>query len=154
MTPIEQLLKMAAKDAGATLTDMGNGHFQIRGSMLVNYYPNARRKTAYVAGTTGGKHFVGPAEAVALAFQPPAMIGEKVKRKQQTSAKHRLFKKQKRCHWCRMKMTLETATVDHVVPLARGGLDNDNNRVLACSPCNRGRGHAMPEITEGKKCES
>lgn len=139
-------VQSAAKARGATVRDCGNGHIQIHGVLLVNYYPNAKRQTAYVAGTTGGKRFVDPEQAVALAFQPPAFQPGIAKRKQQTSAKHRMFKTQKRCHWCRIKLTAETATVDHVIPISRGGLNNDNNRVLACQPCNSARGHAMPEI--------
>ena len=38
--------------------------------------------------------------------------------------------------------------MDHLVPLHRGGLDNPNNWVIACEPCNQARGHAMPELTE------
>jgi 5-methylcytosine-specific restriction endonuclease McrA len=45
-----------------------------------------------------------------------------------------------------MKLTLDTSTMDHVIPLHRGGLDNANNRVLACEPCNSKRGHDMPEL--------
>lgn len=140
-----------AKARGATVIDLGNGHIQIRGKLLVNYYPNAKRQTAYIAGTNGGKHFVNPEQAVALAFKPPEYRPGESSRGKQTAAKRRLFKRQKRCRWCNEKLTLETATVDHVIPLARGGLDNDNNRVLACSPCNNKRGHAMPEVTAREK---
>lgn len=141
-------LLAAAKTRGATIIDRGNGHFQIKGALLVNYYPNAKRQTAYVAGTNGGKQFVNPEQAVALAFRPPTFAPGASERKSggYRRVKIRLFKKQKHCHWCRTKLTLETATVEHVIPLARGGLDNDNNRVLACGPCNQGRGHSMPEL--------
>jgi len=29
-----------------------------------------------------------------------------------------------------------------------GGLDHPNNRVLACEPCNKGRGNSMPELKQ------
>jgi hypothetical protein len=139
-------LLAAAKARGAMITDCGQGHFQIRGALLVNYYPNAKRQTAYIAGTRHGKLFVNPQQAVALAFKPPEFRPGEVERKNYRKVKVRMFKRQKKCHWCSEKLTLDTATVDHVIPLSRGGLDNDNNRVLACSPCNQRRGHAMPEI--------
>jgi hypothetical protein len=142
-------LEKAAQALNAVVVDRGHGHFQIKGALLVNYYPNAKRQTAYVAGTNRGKHFVNPVQAVALAFKPPAFRPGETERKSggYRRVKIRLFKKQKHCHWCKAKLTLETATLEHVIPLARGGLDNDNNRVLACEPCNRKRGHSMPELS-------
>lgn len=151
-------LMEAATAHGAEIVDRGHGHFQIKGALLVNYYPNAKRQTAYVAGTNGGKQFVNPEQAVALAFKPPAFRPGESDRKSggYRRVKVRLFKRQKNCHWCRVKLTLNTqhedtaelrkATLDHKIPLARQGLDNDNNRVLACAPCNRQRGHSMPEL--------
>ena len=67
-------------------------------------------------------------------------------RANQTRAKRRLFRKSKVCRWCGKWLTLDTATVDHVIPLSQGGLDNDNNRVLACYDCNHGRGNEMPGL--------
>lgn len=148
----------AATVRGAEIIDRGHGHFQIKGALLVNYYPNAKRQTAYIAGTTAGKQFVNPEQAVALAFKPPAYRPGESERKSggYRRVKVRLFKRQKHCHWCAVKLTLDSrhvdtdtlrkATLDHVVPLSRNGLDNDNNRVLACDPCNQKRGHSMPEL--------
>ena len=73
----------------------------------------------------------------------------KVQRKGSNSykkARRRLLKKHPFCHWCNTLLTEETATLEHIIPLKRGGLDNDNNRTLACEPCNQERGHDMPEI--------
>ena len=38
-----------------------------------------------------------------------------------------------RCYYCKTKATL---TLDHVVPLARGGHHSADNVVFACKPCN------------------
>lgn len=35
-----------------------------------------------------------------------------------------------------------TATVDHITPKSRGGTNDLNNLVIACHPCNTGRGAA------------
>jgi len=43
-------------------------------------------------------------------------------------------------------LTKETATLDHVIPISRGGLNNANNYVIACEPCNSERGNNMPEV--------
>jgi 5-methylcytosine-specific restriction protein A len=43
------------------------------------------------------------------------------------------------CHWCGRIAT----TVDHVLPLARGGSNDLDNLVPSCKPCNYRRGGLM-----------
>jgi hypothetical protein len=142
----------AAAVKGATVCEKGDGHYQIRGRLLVNYYPFSRRRTAYVAATTHGKEFVSPTEAVSMAFAPPPVVNgaKKDHRKGKPRAKRAalILRNGPHCHWCKCEVTLETSTIEHVIPLNRGGLDNPNNRVLACYPCNKGRGHNMPELAK------
>jgi 5-methylcytosine-specific restriction endonuclease McrA len=55
-----------------------------------------------------------------------------------------------RCEWCGLEFAapLSEATLDHVVPLARGGTNKRKNLVLACRPCNeqRGSSHTAPQV--------
>jgi 5-methylcytosine-specific restriction endonuclease McrA len=41
-----------------------------------------------------------------------------------------------RCRWCRKELTLATLTMDHVIPIAKGGTDWASNLVPACGSCN------------------
>jgi 5-methylcytosine-specific restriction endonuclease McrA len=43
-----------------------------------------------------------------------------------------------RCEYCRMHQALQGATfhIEHVIPKARGGSDEADNRALACPSCN------------------
>jgi 5-methylcytosine-specific restriction enzyme A len=41
------------------------------------------------------------------------------------------------CHYCGRKFRPEELTMDHVVPLARGGRSNPGNLVPACEECNQ-----------------
>ncbi len=50
-----------------------------------------------------------------------------------------------RCHWCQRKLTMDSATLDHVVPRRDDGDSTLENYVLACEPCNRLRG-ALREL--------
>ena len=43
-----------------------------------------------------------------------------------------------------MALIPETATLDHVHPVARGGSHLPGNLVAACAPCNRLKGDMMP----------
>jgi hypothetical protein len=40
------------------------------------------------------------------------------------------------CHYCGKPLTFDECTVDHVWPLALGGVDANWNLVAACKPCN------------------
>ena len=49
-----------------------------------------------------------------------------------------------RCVYCATHLDQLTATLDHVVPLARGGEHDPGNLVVACGPCNRLKGNLLP----------
>lgn len=45
-----------------------------------------------------------------------------------------------RCIYCEKELAWSSATIDHVVPLGKGGRDSWKNYVLACEPCNTFKG--------------
>ena len=138
-------------------------HVQIVGPLLVNYYPESKHKTAYVAGTTGRKLHVTPKQAVEMALVAPTLGpgGRKDTRQESgtTKGRRKIVSRLRgrdgdACIWCREAMVFYgegplRATIEHVIPLGRGGLDNMNNMALAHFKCNNGRGSDMPEL-EGK----
>lgn len=136
-------LAKAAEDRGLLIVQRSPQHFQIEnGHLLVNYYPFSKKRTAYVEGTAEGVRDVTPERAVQMAMEMPK--GDKVeRRKSYKKDKLALLQKDPHCAWCGCELTAETATVDHVVPLSRGGLNNRNNMVLACQPCNAKRGNSV-----------
>ena len=50
----------------------------------------------------------------------------------------------RRCVYCGHPLDLETATLDHVFPLSRGGAHAPGNLVSACAGCNRLKGDMLP----------
>lgn len=50
----------------------------------------------------------------------------------------------RRCVYCGSLLDLSFATIDHVVPVARGGAHVPGNLVVACAPCNRLKGDMLP----------
>lgn len=129
--------------AGLSARDCGNGHWQITGgAFLVNYYPSTRK--IYVAATT--KSSCGNIDkAIRAAQNGPlvAFVRDRRSRYGYGAPKRRMLRRDPHCHWCRCDLTAETATLDHVIPLAKGGLDNANNWVLACRKCNKERGNKL-----------
>lgn len=43
------------------------------------------------------------------------------------------------CHYCEKKVPRDQLTMDHIVPLARGGRSTPGNVVPACAECNRNK---------------
>jgi 5-methylcytosine-specific restriction enzyme A len=48
------------------------------------------------------------------------------------------------CHYCGKKFAAARLTMDHVVPLARGGTSTPGNIVPACKDCNREKSLETP----------
>lgn len=158
----ETQLRATAAARGAQVNALPNGHFQIKGSLLVNYYPFAKRKTAYIAATTRGIRDASIAQAVALAFAVPPMADAHQKDARGSKRRYERWRRRmwkagfRDCYWCGVAMNRvpdhpQQMTCDHKIPLARGGLDNPNNWVPACLKCNGERGHAMPEMTAAQR---
>lgn len=50
------------------------------------------------------------------------------------------------CLYCGTRVTNATATMDHVIPLSKGGKTNWENIVTACGPCNHKKGNDMTRM--------
>lgn len=48
------------------------------------------------------------------------------------------------CYYCRRKVGRENLTMDHVVPLSRGGRSKKGNIVPACKKCNSKKKYMLP----------
>lgn len=49
-----------------------------------------------------------------------------------------------RCYYCRGSFPPKTLTMDHVVPLSRGGRSTKGNVVPACKECNNKKKYMLP----------
>jgi 5-methylcytosine-specific restriction protein A len=48
------------------------------------------------------------------------------------------------CHYCRRRVPPRELTMDHIVPLIRGGLSRKSNVVPCCKDCNSRKKHLLP----------
>ena len=48
------------------------------------------------------------------------------------------------CHYCHQKVGKANLTMDHVLPLSRGGKSKKGNIVPACKECNNKKKHLLP----------
>ncbi|MBI4848997.1 MAG: HNH endonuclease [Nitrospirae bacterium] len=49
-----------------------------------------------------------------------------------------------RCYYCGREVPLHELTMDHIVPVIRGGKSEKNNIVPACKECNNKKKHSLP----------
>lgn len=147
---------------GLTARDCGRGHWQIDGGLVrVNYYPYSKRKTVWVSGTHGATSFSGSVEQAIEAARGKAetmQLGKAPKLKRLTDSRVRRLKnkwysdgQKVFCKWCKKELSREECTIDHVVPLARGGGNYESNLVPACQSCNLKRGHELGELMPDPK---
>lgn len=158
-----------ARKRGASVKHRGQGHFQIEGEWLVNYWPLSKRRTAHVAGAEQGIPHRTPAEAVAMAYASnvrtieiakPAVAQKAGKGFKRLSAKFRA--QGGLCSLCAGPMVLVNfvalkpaarrvafdnplvATIDHDVPRFHGRAIEHNLRA-AHKACNELKGHELIE---------
>ena len=48
------------------------------------------------------------------------------------------------CHYCNRETPAEGLTMDHIVPIARGGRSTRGNLVTACKTCNNQKKQLLP----------
>jgi 5-methylcytosine-specific restriction protein A len=55
------------------------------------------------------------------------------------------------CHYCGKKVPARALTMDHIVPIIRGGKSTKGNVVPACKECNTKKKHSLPMEWEAYK---
>jgi 5-methylcytosine-specific restriction endonuclease McrA len=147
------MLRARCKERGVELVERANGHYTLRAEYTINYYPNSKRRSAYVAGTTRGHHHVTVNQAVAMALgnnMDTKALPHGKRARNQRGRRRRAWNSGKRaCYWCGLPFDdFEQTTLEHRIPLSRGGLDNANNHELAHKVCNSAHGNSLPHVTK------
>lgn len=76
---------------------------------------------------------------VSAGFPPFIKTSEKKYAKNEFEALRPFMKirySQKNCHYCNTKLQRRLKTIDHKIPLTRGGTNDEENLVMSCLPCN------------------
>lgn len=141
-------LRRAAEAAKLLIHPAEDGGFMVlRGTVRVKWNPRTLR--CNVDGQGIGWKERDPANVVRAAIEgPPRVDGYSSKdrdsdrgtRKKLRKIRMRMHRTSPKCYWCRSLLEFDESTIDHRIPLARGGSDNPNNLVLSCGPCNHARG--------------
>lgn len=148
--------EVKVRAAGLQPRDCGNGHWRIEGGKFeVNWWPNSRRKTIYINGLSRGNitKYGNCETAIAAATEDPD-----IKHPDKRGGRKKGYRREKRalhradpnCYWCREPLKLEVSTIDHKIPLMRGGSNATDNLVLSCDDCNKKKGNDL--WTDLPKC--
>ncbi|MBU2512510.1 HNH endonuclease [bacterium] len=49
-----------------------------------------------------------------------------------------------KCYYCRQRFPAKTLTMDHVIPISRGGKSTRSNIVSCCKECNNKKKYLLP----------
>ncbi len=80
----------------------------------------------------------------------PHVTEEEIRREKEKARKLRSTrwwrqkKERGRCHYCNRKVGPGELTMDHIVPLVRGGKSTKSNIVPACKECNNRKKYLLP----------
>lgn len=115
-------------------------HFVIRGRYEVNLYPTTGK--AHLKGGQRSGRVRSIDHVLELAQGEAAVqVGELAKRRQMTTSKRQLWRHSHICGLCKQPIdSFEEATVDHIIPRARGGSNRFDNLQLAHGGCNEDKG--------------
>jgi 5-methylcytosine-specific restriction endonuclease McrA len=61
------------------------------------------------------------------------------------SRKNVFLRDQHTCQYCGSRLPVSLLTIDHVVPISRGGANSWKNVVTACKKCNNAKGDRTPK---------
>ena len=134
------LLEKKCKAAGLEFRRHTDFHLSVRGRFLVNIYPTTGR--AHLKGGQRSGCVQSVEQVIELAQGDAAVnVGDLAKRRQMTSSKRQLWRHSHICGLCKEPIdSFEEATVDHIIPRARGGSNRFDNLQLAHEQCNQGKG--------------
>ena len=119
-------------------------HFQIKGIFTVNVYPT--NSCYYIQGTQKKRFYESLDQVISLSLGESDInhSEKKVKRKSLSHKKEYLWNKSNECFVCGIAMeSIETATIEHKIPLSKGGTNQNDNLSLSHKECNQKRGSSL-----------
>lgn len=144
-----------ARERGIEALDLGPGcGIHLTGYLEVKYFPVDGSAYLYDTKMRLGGTFSGDQALDIAAGLLPTIVPNKREWKawnKRKRLKRRFLKLDPRCTYCRKLTTPETATLDHLIPISKGGRTILENVVLSCRDCNVKKGNKVrDELPHGR----
>lgn len=151
----EEDMSKLAKENNLEFKRCSQYHFHLKGLFLLNIYPT--KNTVYVQGTNGKAHYDDLEALVELANGEAELDGiEKGKRVAGRGRRKALWESGVRVCWvCKGEFgSFEDTTLEHKIPLCKGGSNRRDNLALSHFRCNQERGNKLSINIERKENET
>jgi 5-methylcytosine-specific restriction endonuclease McrA len=106
----------------------------------VEYFENAEVHSGHSRETGERRSFQIPSVMVLMKY-----IVLTKGREVALSKRNLMLRDEHECQYCGKHLRADTATIDHVVPVSRGGRNTWKNTVLSCKPCNNTKDNRTPQ---------
>lgn len=140
----EKKIKPLAEKEGVEVRRCSEYHFQLKSIFLVNVYPT--KATFYVQGTNHKLRYYDLNQLIEVSKGNKDLETDRAKKKRRTKARsrNRMWEESKICFYCGYEIAaIEDASIEHKVPLSRGGSNRRDNLALSHKACNRTRGNSL-----------
>jgi hypothetical protein len=149
----EKKMKALAEKNGLELKKCSPYHFHLRGVFLLNVYPTTG--SVYVQGSNNKTQFDTLDFLIKLANGEVDLEGVVRGKRPNNSSRNKRkglwAKGVKSCFVCGKDFTdFEETTLEHKVPLFKGGSNREDNLSLSHEKCNQDRGNSL-SVTKGSK---
>lgn len=152
--------KSIIEEAGLTPKECASNHWQILGGIRpVNLHLDQRGKLAcvYINGMSKGMRSPNVSLETAIAAAKygaiqPEVCEDRPSRKQMRKLRSEVYDTEKNCHWCAKALAWGETTLDHKIPLAKGGTNRRDNLCISCKECNSEKSDqaTWPEVTRAR----
>lgn len=141
-----QSLEKIAKENNVDFRICNEFHIQLRALYIVNVYEG--KSKYYVSGANLSSYFskAKPMHLINVALgKNETAVSPKTKREKiSAGTKRNLWQKSKDCFFCKRRIeSFSEASIEHVIPLGKGGSNRMNNLALSHEKCNHERGNSM-----------
>lgn len=117
-------------------------------SKAQNFY-TMERALEQITKTPGKCKSYYPVDTSVTEIEPDINVGnkKKVKRKQYSENQRKIIYQRAdgRCQLCGRKIEFNDMTVDHIIPISKGGSNDMDNTEATCFPCNQFKSNIFPE---------
>lgn len=116
-------------------------------SKAQNFY-TMERALEQITKTPGKCKSYYPVDTSVTEIEPDINVGnkKKVKRKQYSENQRKIIYQRAdgRCQLCGRKIEFNNMTVDHIIPISKGGSNDMDNTEATCFPCNQFKSNIFP----------